>query len=467
MHCGALRAVVIGEIYDDRRLRKVLEAKGHHFRSMCDSELVLHAYREWGTALFTHLHGGFAFVLVDEERRTCLFARDAMGIRPLLFAEHERRLLIASEAKALFAMGVPARWSERGLDQALGIQYPLPGDTIFAGIQGLRPGEYAEVSLDDPTRPKTRSFFQPEFEVQRAPTAPAELRQTLIAAVERRLRGEGAKCTLLSGGLDSASITAIAAASCRRNGRPPLPAYTVSFVDHRGFDEAARARAIADHLGLDRHLVIEVEDRRLADGFARAVVQGEGLVINGHITAKRDLIARIAEDGHRVVLTGEGADELFLGYAHLRADTGVDSAVLAQSNRASSAWMLPAGDNANGAATGHATWLSAKASVGHIINGFVHHPDARRPERAVVRLLVAISPPVGASPVEVNAHRWAHTALGHYILQTLGDRTEMAFAVEARFPMLDRDVVELSHRIPVTDKIRGQQEKWCLRQAMT
>lgn len=456
-----LHAVVTGELYDHDALRTELESRGHRFASACDSELVLHAYREWGERMFEHLHGEYALAIHDAASNRVLLARDPMGVRPLLWCRLGDALLIASEAKGLWAMGLERGWDDRSLAQALRLQYPLPGTSIFRGIHSLRPGE--------------RLTFHPRRPLQLARTTDGALPyaaergeqdgenagdRTLAAlqrAVARRLRG-GSACTLLSGGLDSATVTALAAAARKAQGRPVLPAYTVSFEGAGPYDEWAKAREIAGFVAVP-HRAITVGGPDMARAFANAVVHGEGLAINGHIAAKRILARTLAADGHNVVLTGEGADELFLGYAHLRADLGAEG--LGSSNVASSGLMLP-----ERARPDLATWIAAKVDLGTRVCALLHGAPALSLDEALASLHEAIPCPHHATAVECNAHRWTQTALAHYILQTLGDRTEMAFAVEARFPMLDRDVAALSRRLPVAAKVRNGQEKWCIRQAM-
>lgn len=465
-----VHAVVTGEIYDDERLRQRLRGLGHTFVSACDSELIAHVHRRWGRDGIARLRGEFAFVVFDEARRQCVLARDRMGVRPLLFArlgrDSDGPLAIASEARGLFALGVTPEWDREQLEQALALQYPLPGRTLFAGVHSLRAGELATFDLAS-GRLVRDLYFRPAFPVPRV--MPDDLgdatRRVVDRAVRRRLRGDASVCTLLSGGLDSTTVTALAARARREQGRPPPPAFTVRFPSPGPYDEAEQAAATARALGLEHH-VIELRPKTLRASFPAAVIQGEGLAINAHIAAKRHLVAAIAEAGHRVVLTGEGADELLLGYAHLRADLGARPSTLDSTNAASAGLMLPGPNaHADGAAQGTATWIAAKTVLGGRVRRLLFD-DRDRSETAVARLIAATPAPPGAEAVEVHAHRWSQTALAHYILQTLGDRTEMGRAVEARFPMLDADLVAFAASVPVGAKIRDGREKWCLREAM-
>ena len=460
-----------GELYDYDATRRGLEAKGHRFRTGSDCELIVHLYEEFGPlGCVERLRGEFAFVLWDGNERRLMAARDGMGVRPLFFAElpsdRGPQRLFASEAKALFAMGVSARWSHEALSVASALQYPLAAESLFDGVEPVLPGE---VVLQRSGEPMTRQRF-----VRRAETwsgsfdeAAEAVRAELKGAVRERMRAEVPVAALLSGGLDSTMVAALAAQS-----QPGLAAYTVSFQGNAAYDECAFAASTADALGLD-HRVVALDGEALAAALPVAVAHSEGLSINHHIAAKYLLMRQMRGDGIAVALTGEGADELFYGYAHLRADAGVGG--VNASNAASAGLMLPTGE---GAALDLApvqdvlgfvpTWVRAKAELGARFRSLLQ-PDFRAEldaHRPVERFAASVAShrASGDAPT-VGARTWSDHALSGYILGTLSDRMELAHAVEGRPAFLDQRVVELAASLPTEFKICGRLEKAVLREA--
>ncbi len=460
-----------GELYDYAATRQELEAKGHRFSTGGDCELIVHLYKEYGPlGCMRRLRGEFAFVLWDEREQRLMAARDGMGVRPLLFAElavdGDSQWLFASEASALFAMGVEARWSHRALSVAAALQYPLAGESLFEGVHHVLPGE---VILQRAGEPMTRQRFQPEptpwtgsFE-----EAAEAVRAELEGAVRARMRSEVPVAALLSGGLDSTMVAALAAQEA-----PTLTAYTVSFEGNVAYDELAFAASTAKHLGLD-HQVVSLNERALAECLPVAVAQSAGLSINHHIAAKYLLMQRMHGDGVVVALTGEGADELFYGYAHLRSDAGV--AGVGASNAASAGLMLPTDAPSaldlgpvQGALGFVPTWVRAKGELGARFRSLLQ-PEFRAEldtHRPIERFAssVAHHRDSGDAPT-VGARTWSDHALSGYILGTLSDRMELAHAVEGRPAFLDQRVVKLAASLPTEFKIRGRLEKAVLREA--
>ena len=468
---GQIVTVVSGEFYGDRALRERLEARGHRFRTESDSELLVHLYEDHGLDFVDHLNGEYAFLLWDATERVLLAGRDPFGARPLLFTETKNGLAFASEAKALFAMGADAAWDEDMLSVALSLQYPLPGRTLFRGVRELRPGEVIRFTADGETQRASAGPFAPKGpRVDTDFTAAAErVRGTLRAATHARLRGTARVCTLLSGGLDSTAVASLAREVT------DLRAYTVRFVGGGPHDESAKSAASARALGLE-HRVLEVETAALLDELPGAVAHGEGLAINHHIAAKSLLTRQIRRDGYTAVLSGEGADEVFLGYAHLVADgDAVDSGALAAHNRASAGLMLPAGPGLDltdvQAALGYKpTWLRAKASLGARIHTLLR-PEARdavkarRPVQMAAQAL-ALGDLRALSNPERSAASWSSFAMASYILKTLGDGMEMRHAVEGRLPFLDPAVAREAAAASVALKLRESDPKALLREAL-
>lgn len=483
-------AVVNGEIYDFEELRRDLRRRGVRFRTGSDSEVALHLYGLYGSDCLRSLRGELAMVLWDAPRRLLFAARDRFGIKPLYYAVHDRRLYLASEIKALLSAGVPARWdqeayADRGFflrDRTLfaGIHQVPPGSFLIADGGGLRLHRYWDLDL---AYPDAGSYDdRPQGELSR------ELRAELEDAVSRRLRSDVPVAVYLSGGLDSAAVTALAAGL--HDG--PVEAFSLAFDDpfvgsgqDSIFDESAMAEATARRAGCRLH-TLRLAPQDLADAFEDAVRHTETVTINAHAAAKFLLSRFTREAGFKVVLTGEGADEVFAGYAPFRQDMlafnpeGQDPDTLQvmmeklkAENEVSAIMMsgdepsLPLLQRTLGyepaALTSLIPWMQRLSKLtrdsfegldaAHMIERLLLHLD--RPER--LRRL---------EPVHASMVLWTRTFLANYILVNLGDRAEMAHSVEGRLPFLDHQLVERVASWPVHVKIRGMDEKFILRQAV-
>ncbi|HZD04909.1 MAG TPA: asparagine synthase (glutamine-hydrolyzing), partial [Longimicrobiales bacterium] len=313
---GSLHAVVNGEFYDFERIRGELASQGHRFRTRSDSEILLHLYEETGAHCLHRLRGEFAFVLWDGRNRTLFAGRDRFGVKPLFFAEHHGTLYLASEAKALFAAGVPAAWDPETV--YLGGFLRPTHHTLYRGVRSLPPGHYLVA------RPGGGHRIHPYWDVT-YPTGPAGdgrgereyvdgFREVLEEAVETRLRADVSVGCYLSGGLDSCAVLGLAAL----HHAGPVRAFTLQF-DHPRYDESGIAREMAARAGAD-FVPIPVRQRDLADHFADAVVASETWSINAHGVAKYLLSRAVRDAGYKVVLTGEGSDEILGGYPHFRQD---------------------------------------------------------------------------------------------------------------------------------------------------
>jgi asparagine synthase (glutamine-hydrolysing) len=484
----SLRIVVNGEFYDFERTQRALEGRGHRLRTRSDSEIALHLYEDYGTACLRHLRGEFAFVLWDGRNDTLFAARDRFGIKPLFYTTYRGTLYLASEIKALLAAGLPARWDRAAFFQAnhfLGAPTP-PDRTLFEGIYPVPPGHYllacgGQVRLirywdfDYPTTDDVRPL-SPDVEYAE------RFRHVLDEAVRLRLRADVAVGCYLSGGLDSCAVLGLAA----RHRVEPIRAFTLTF-DQTDYDEGPIAREMATHAGADFQ-PIPIRHADLADRFSDAVWQAETLFINAHGIAKY-LLSRVVQNaGYKVVLTGEGSDEILAGYAHFRRDfllqntQGLDTKAVQQllaqlqvNNRVSRGLLLPDGEAPPLASVRRAlgfvpAWLEALAAASTRLRA-LFAPDfaaefaGRDPYRVFLNGLDVVGQLAGREPLNQSLYLWSKTLLPSYLLAVLGDRMEMAHSVEGRVPFLDHHVVELVRDLPISQKIRGVTEKYVLREA--
>jgi asparagine synthase (glutamine-hydrolysing) len=477
--------VVNGEFYDFERIRAQLEARGHRFRTKSDSEIALHLYEDFGPECLHHLRGEYAFVIWDERSQRMIAGRDRFGVKPLFYAEHNGALYLASEVKALFAMGVPASWSAESLYAG---GFVLPGDrTLFGGVHAVPPGHFLRATREAHRVHQYWDVDYPRDDAPQAPRSDAEyiegFRAVLEEAVKTRLRADVPVGCYLSGGIDSCAVLGLA--SRHHNG--PVRAYTLTF-DGTAYDESVIAAEMARHAGAD-YQPIPMTQADLAANFRAAVIQSEIPFINGHTVAKYMLSRAVRESGYKVVLTGEGSDEILAGYPHFRRDmllhhtTGQDPEEtarllreLVESNQVSRGLLMPEGDSETGEVCQTLlgcvpSWLEAMGGTARRTRELMHD-DFLEPQRGtdvVGTLLSSLDVErrlKGRNAVHSALYLWAKTILPHYILSNLGDRMEMSHSIEGRVPFMDHHVAEYLQRTPVSLKIRGMTEKYILREAV-
>jgi asparagine synthase (glutamine-hydrolysing) len=475
-----------GEFYGYEAIQKELEASGHRLSTKSDSEIALHLYEDLGPQCLHRLRGEFAFVIWDETNRTLFAARDRFGIKPLFYAVHDGVLHFASEVKALFAAGVPARWDSESFWQAAE-QGGHQARTLFEGVHLVPPGHYLLATDQDIRVVQYWDFDYPVADSSAKPRSDAdcqaELREALEEAVRIRLRADVPVGCYLSGGLDSCSVLGLAA----RHHPDPIHAFTLTF-DRAEYDEAAQAREMAALVGAEFH-PIPISQNDLADHFADAVHQSEALPLNAHGVAKYLLSRAVRDAGYKVVMTGEGSDEIFGGYVHFRRDmllynrTGQDpaavQALLAEQERLNSVsrgLLLADGD------TGPLddvkrilgfvpSWMEAFSSRARklrqvLADDFLATIGNRQGYRPLLSEIDVQRQLAGREPVHQSLYLWSKTCLPIYLLTMLGDRMEMGHSIEGRVPFLDHRLVEVIRSQPVNQKIRGVTEKHVLRESV-
>ncbi|MFT5429682.1 MAG: asparagine synthase (glutamine-hydrolyzing) [Myxococcota bacterium] len=464
-------AVVNGEFYGHRAIRDSLTSRGHRFRTRSDSEILVHLYEQYGLDCVEHLRGEFAFVLWDAPRRRLFAARDRFGVKPLCFARPQSRqpLMLASEAKALLALGHPARWDRRSLWHAAHHQYLPRGRSLFENVEQLPSGHRLVATADTLTIDEYWSLDFPT-DLPPASEAVAELRDRLDTAVALRLEADVPVAFYLSGGIDSAAVVALAAKHIER----PV-CFNIAF-DHPPYDERDAAALVADHLSAELHTV-EVSQDTLVNLLPTATVMSEGLAINGQLPAKLALSRAVAEAGYKAVLVGEGADEMLCGYSHLGLDYAAWTNTSIKPGPANDGGVMrpnsdaPALDLVRRRIGSVPSFLRAKAGFGRTLAGFLRPalPSDLHGQDPFDALLTALSTDqlAGRNPVDQATWLWTHLTLTGYILRTLGDGTEMASSIEGRVPFLDHKLAEFLMALSPHDKFRGGIEKTILRDAVS
>ncbi len=301
-----------GEIYGFSDLKRELTSRGHVFRTNSDSEVLIHLYEEYGERFVEKLRGEYSFALYDERKSTLLLVRDRFGIKPLYYVNTGTSLFFASEIKALVAgLSHQLKLDTANLYRSL-CSVLLPSETIFAGVKQVEPSTYLKV-----TTTATTEICYWEFPLCCTPTekTSGRLRESHIEefghrfseAVSLRCHGDVPVGVYLSGGVDSNAVTTILSRL-----RPiKFPSFTIGFEEEQ-YDESGQARAIAQREQLDHH-ELYIGSGDLRDHFLKSLWHSETPVINTHGTAKH-LLSALASSHVKVVLTGEGADELLAGY---------------------------------------------------------------------------------------------------------------------------------------------------------
>jgi asparagine synthase (glutamine-hydrolysing) len=481
---GRYWAMQNGEIYNYVELRSELQARGHRFVTTSDTEVIPHAYEEWGIRFLERLNGDFAIALWDRERRELLLARDRFGVRPLFVAEYGADVCFASEAKALLRHPRAARaFDPDGVVDVFTTWSTLPDHSALAGIRELPAAHYMIVG---PTGIRTQKrWWDIEFESSSAPREQLleELEALLADAIRLRLRADVPVATYLSGGLDSSSIAAIAA---RQRGSEGLYAFGVGFSDDR-FDESEAQDRIAEELGTTFNRTV-VDARAIAESFPRVVELAEKPVLRTAPAPLLRLSATVRETGLKVVLTGEGADELFAGYDIFREDAV--RRFWARNPNSQARPLLFSKLNqflaTNPARAGAFLSRFYARDLLSVDDPLYSHRlrflntsrclTLLRPEfleraggaNASADRLVSRLPPQFEkfSPLARAQYLEIVTFLEGYLLHAQGDRMLMGNSVEGRFPFLDYRVAEFAARLPDTLRLRGLREKFALRRAV-
>jgi len=492
MSDGSIMTAVNGELYDYKRIRADLTLRGVKFRTKSDSEMVMHLYRRDGLEdAIPHFRGEFAISLYDREHDRLVLIRDRFGIKPLYFTEANGALVFGSELKVLFAHpDVPRRFSDTGLYHQL-MQTIVPGTTAFEGIHQVKPGHMVIVErAHGKLKIREEKYWDMDFPLATERAEPGEedeeywiegVRSHLMEAVQLRLEADVPVACYLSGGIDSCITLGLAAATQQS----PVKAFTIGF-DDVAYDETAIAREMAESVGADQD-VMTLQADHLYDNFVETLWHTERTIYNTLGVAKLLMSRHVNECGYKVVVTGEGSDELFAGYPSFRRDLflhGMDTLpaadraawqqLLSESNKLVTGAMLAQDELDDPALTGLVgftpsclqPWLASAIHVpGLLATERRARLDGYDPGAAIADALDG-DMLEGRHPLDKAQYVWIKTMLEGQILTWGGDRVDMANSMEARPPFLDHHLAEFAAQIPPTLRIKGRTEKYVLREAM-
>ncbi|MDT3416489.1 asparagine synthase (glutamine-hydrolyzing) [Brevibacillus aydinogluensis] len=441
-----------GELYNTDDLRQILVEKGHTFHSHSDTEVLLASYIEWGSECVHRLNGIFAFAVWNEREQTLFLARDRLGVKPLFYARRGSSFLFGSELKALLAHpDVEPVLSREGIAEifALG-PARTPGHGVFHDVFELRPGCHLTVTRE---RFTIKRYWQVESRphTDDADRTVQTVRTLLIDSIQRQLVADVPVATLLSGGLDSSAITAIAAETFRRDGRGPLHTYSIDYVDNDRHFQANAFQPNADAPYVQKvsrffgtiHHAIEIDTPELVDAL-RTAAYARDLPGMADVDASLYLFCREIKKETTVVLSGECADEIFGGYPWFHREDLLHSRTFpwSQAIEQRAAWLSP----------DLREWVKP-----------VEYAAQRYEET-----LDEVPHLPGESPLEARRREMFYLNLTWFMNTLLDrkDRMSMAASLEARVPFCDHRLVEYVWNIPWSLKMWGGREKGILRKAL-
>lgn len=478
---SSLHVTFNGEIFNYLELREQLTELGHRFATRSDTEVILHAYEEWGDHCVEHFNGQWALAIWDRRRRRLFLSRDRLGIRPLYYTSTGDRFLFASEVKALAAdPHVKLAFDPVGLNQVFSYWTTLAPQTVFQGVQELPPAHCLAVEKG---RIRCWQYWQLRYDPDPAldeEEAVESLLDLLSDSVRLRLRSDVPVGAYLSGGLDS-SVTA---ALIRQLTDTPLETFSVAFDDAE-YDESRFQRMMVERLGT-RHHELRCSYTDIGAAFADAVFHAERPVLRTAPVPLYLLARLVRGQGYKVVVTGEGADEMLGGYD------------IFKEAKVRRFWSAEPGSRLRGLLLKKLypympnlqaqppAYLQAFFHVGadDLESPFFSHLPRWRLAGQLKRFLA--EPYAGADrsgeshddvrellpaafgcwhPLAQAQFLESAVLLPGYILSSQGDRMAMAHGIEGRFPFLDYRIAELAGRLPPRLKIKGLCEKYLLKRA--
>lgn len=486
---GQLLLAHNGEFYDYQRIRARLTAQDARFKTKSDSEIILHLYPILGMeATLEQLRGEFAFSLYDANREALYLVRDRFGVKPLYWTRVGDSVVFGSELKVLFAHPeVKPEFTPEGIYHQL-IQTMVPGTTAFRGIEQVKPGHMVKITRQHgELKVSEHKFWDLDFprETEREPIAEAiaieETREQLLNAVALRLEADVPVGSYLSGGIDSCAIIGLASA-CRQG---PVRAFTIGF-DDKQYDESPIATQMAERCGAEQD-IMRLSGNELYGHFEETLWHTERTIYNTLAVAKLLMSRHVNSSGYKVVMTGEGSDELFGGYPAFRRDMflhGLDSlsaderrhwqSLLSKSNALFTGSMLA--QNQIDDPDLHFTvgftpsclqpWLACAPLVPALLSGELREGLRDYSPGAAIAETLDIEQLQGRHALDKAQYVWCKTMLEGQILTWGGDRVDMANSMEARPAFLDHHLAEFAVQLPPQYRIKGRIEKYVLREAM-
>ena len=454
-----------GELYNYQALRQELIPR-YEFRSQSDTEVIIHAYEEWGDECVTKFNGIFAFAIYDARRRRVFAARDQLGVKPLYYIADDRRAIFASEVKAIFELDVTPRLAKENVAEYLMYGWLADSRTLFDGVRSLEPGQTLTVSLDSASPISTSFYYQPERRVRpeeyrrreglSANEIIDECAQLLEAGVRDQMISDVPIGTLCSGGVDSSLVTALA---LKHN--PQVQIFNVSLSDNEELNEERYAQAVARHLGVEINYY-HLDRQRFREALVDTIYHADFPIYNLNAVPVFYISRLAREKGIKVLLAGEGGDELFGGYSW-RYDRLYRNVLR---RRRYGRWL--------------ARILNRSADLAYLTRDdlFLHH--FRTTTNDVAGALKFASGFYGRGkrfreslaaysfltlPEEQYAQAAMLTDVREYLEHLLNreDKSTMQTSIECRVPFLDIRLVDFALNLPYRYKVKSGEGKWIIK----
>jgi len=466
-----------GEIYNHADVRATLEAAGHRYRTRSDTETIVHAYEQWGDECMARFRGMFAFAIWDAPKRRLLLVRDRLGVKPVYWARVGNRLLFASEIKAILQSGlVAARPNEAVLSEVLATRYTSGVETLFRGIYKLLPGhrlifeggelrveQYWDLPLDGPA---------PELEAMGDQALIERFRELLQESVRLRLMADVPLGMFLSGGIDSSAVAALMAREVDR----PIETFSVAFAD-RSFSELEYAREVARAIGANGHEIV-IDDKDFFGALPR-LVWHEDEPIAHPSSVPLHFVSALAREHVKVVLTGEGSDELLAGYGkyprallNWRAGGIYERVVPSAVRTLVAGAVVPRLPGAAGRYAKRSFLAMPRRPEAMFLDNFAGMPVGVQRELLQQAALGDGAPYAPSLEYFQRAGgmlgRLLYTDVKTYLVELLmkQDQMSMSTSIESRVPFLDHKLVEFAMRLPDRLKLSGFQTKRILRESI-
>ena len=483
---GSVWIVFNGEIYNHASLRPDLERRGHHYATRSDTETILHLYEEYGDDCVHHLRGMFAFAIWDSVKRRLFCARDRLGIKPFYYAVTKERFAFASEMKALFEVpGLNPEMNHNALPEFFALGYLSANDSLFQGISKLLPGHRLSIDLNHPDpQPRTEQYWDLDITSEETESTEVEyiarFRELFTESVRMRLMSDVPVGVFLSGGLDSSSIAAVMAGISKEQ----IKTFSVGYAEDR-FSELPYARRLAEYIGAAHNEVVLGPDDFL-NSLPRLIWHEDEPIVWPSSVALH-FVSQLAGQKVKVVLTGEGGDELLAGYMKYRATLF--------NLRYAPAYEKMAPALLRGMVRGALDQSVLPAALRRKLkHSFLYYENQFEkiyfdnfysvfPQEMQFRLFTPEMAnqlrDIGACATSMEYFkqdaqpdslltRLLYLDIKTYLVELLmkQDQMSMAASIESRVPFLDHKLVEFAMRIPSRLKVRYLSGKYLLRRAM-
>ena len=473
---------VNGEFYDYKRIRARLTCEGERFRTKSDSEIALYLYQKHGLDFVHHLRGEFAFALFDQNAERLILVRDRFGIKPLYYHLANDLIVYGSEVKAVLMHPEVPRQLDKQMALHQMMQVMVPGRTSFKNIEAIEPGTMLVVERKGHTfHRQTLRYWDLNFpKAEDHDSSPDEdvyisgVRDRLLDAVATRLEADVPVGCYLSGGIDSCSILGLATPMQQSSVR----AYTIAF-DSDKYDESSIAREMALATGADQVMLPLSGNELYGEYFLRVLWHAERTFYNTLAVAKWHMSRKVYEGGRKVVITGEGSDELFGGYPFFKRDMFIHGlqldpseverrnavfkgAILSEEERHHPAWD----DLCGFTPSWLQPWLFTLDRVRPLLSKNIKRELEGYDPAAAIAAAIDPTKVAGRHPLDIVQYTWSKTMLEGQILTWGGDRVDMANSMESRPAFLDHHLAEYAVHVPPNLRIKDGVEKYVLREAM-